>query len=44
MSATSSPASPYGCHERTVPSGLTTADVVGEPGLAQFTVAKNTVF
>jgi hypothetical protein len=40
MSATRSPSRPYGCHASTVPSGLTIADVVGDPSVAQFTLAK----
>src|SRR5579862_2542667 len=34
MSATSNPSLPYGWHASNVPSGLTMADVVGEPALA----------
>ena len=44
MSATSSPALPYGCEASNVPSGRTTADVVGAPSKAQFTVAKKQLF
>ncbi len=44
MSAMSSPRSPYGWYVRSVPSGRTTADVVGDPALAKFTVAKKQVF
>ena len=40
MSATSRPSTPYGCHASSVPSGRAMADVVGEPSLEQFTLAK----
>jgi hypothetical protein len=40
MSATNNPGLPYGCHVCTVPSGRTTADVVGDPSIAQLTLAK----
>ena len=40
ISAVNNPSSPYGCQHTNVPSGFTTADVVGDPALAQFTVAK----
>ena len=44
MSAISSPRLPYGWWQSSVPSGRTTAEVVGDPSLAQFTVAKKQVF
>ena len=40
MSATSNPSVPYGCQASSVPSGRTTADVDGDPSIAQFTLAK----
>jgi hypothetical protein len=39
MSAMSKPSCPYGWQLSSVPSGRTTAEVLGEPALAQFTVA-----
>src|SRR5262245_17043829 len=44
ISATSKPSFPYGCHANTVPSGRITADVLGDPSLAQFTLANQHVF
>ena len=44
MSARSNPSLPYGWKLSSVPSGRTTAEVVGDPALAQFTVAKKQVF
>jgi hypothetical protein len=43
-SAIKSPSIPYGCHARIDPSGRITAEVLGEPSLAQLTLANQQVF